>query len=53
MLIVNVFEHVGLHEFPPLRDIEELEGNPETENVSDWVVPEIKFAVIVFEPELP
>ena len=51
--MVNVFEHIGLHEFPPLKDDVELEGNPVTENVTGSEVPEIKFAVIVFEPELP
>jgi len=52
VLTVNVLVNVGLPE-DGLNDAEAPEGSPDAERLTGWVVPEMRVAVIVFEPEAP
>jgi hypothetical protein len=49
---VNTVEQVGPQEAVE-KDPVAPEGSPETEKATDWLVPEVKVGVIVFEPEEP
>jgi hypothetical protein len=49
---VNTVEQVGPQEAVE-KDPVAPEGSPETEKATDWLVPEVKVGVIVFEPDEP